>query len=325
MVLTELEVVTLAFAALTMVIYGLWWNKPLDVQVSVPVQLKKGYSADPDRKQEEKKRETAPRSVAAVGEDDDGLQTSLLEAVEQSETPIAVNVNIVAHPQPSLLESKTPVALNVDVEAQHTSERSQSGSPEVVPDPAGSHPYDNPSLSLPQQFRVYLRAKREELGLIRSIVYVFTIRPGIMLFRRFKDMMVCTTLEGKRYRVPTFYAPTVDKQAEGLCFMLSFLVATAFGGIHCIAWSFEFPTHMFFSLLVYLMERSYRGGNWDGKKYSSALVEFLDNALTVIFFLSTVLYIAARGVLLILPLIGLRALPAGAYIDLNWTSYLPHV
>jgi len=39
---TELEVVTLAFATLTGVIYYFWWDKPLDVHCSIPVQLLEG-------------------------------------------------------------------------------------------------------------------------------------------------------------------------------------------------------------------------------------------------------------------------------------------
>ena len=37
---TELEVVTLAFAALNAVTYWLWWDEPLDVRCAVPVYLK---------------------------------------------------------------------------------------------------------------------------------------------------------------------------------------------------------------------------------------------------------------------------------------------
>jgi hypothetical protein len=40
---TELEVVTLAFATLTGVIYYFWWDKPLDVRCSIPVQLLEGH------------------------------------------------------------------------------------------------------------------------------------------------------------------------------------------------------------------------------------------------------------------------------------------
>jgi hypothetical protein len=37
--ITEMELVTLAFAALNGLIYFLWWNKPLDVRYAVPVML----------------------------------------------------------------------------------------------------------------------------------------------------------------------------------------------------------------------------------------------------------------------------------------------
>ena len=39
LVITELELVTLAFAALNGVMYFFWWNKPLDVRTTVPVYL----------------------------------------------------------------------------------------------------------------------------------------------------------------------------------------------------------------------------------------------------------------------------------------------
>src|ERR1700721_4731043 len=43
---TELELVTLAFAILNFVTYGLWWNKPLDVRCAVPVYKKQVGAAD---------------------------------------------------------------------------------------------------------------------------------------------------------------------------------------------------------------------------------------------------------------------------------------
>ena len=46
---TELEIVTLAFAILNFATYALWWNKPLDVQDAFPVC--KGLT--PDRGDEE--------------------------------------------------------------------------------------------------------------------------------------------------------------------------------------------------------------------------------------------------------------------------------
>ncbi|KAF8062469.1 hypothetical protein FPV67DRAFT_272628 [Lyophyllum atratum] len=42
LVITELEIVTLAFAALNGITYFFWWNKPLDVRCSIPVFLLPG-------------------------------------------------------------------------------------------------------------------------------------------------------------------------------------------------------------------------------------------------------------------------------------------
>ncbi|KAF8057002.1 hypothetical protein FPV67DRAFT_1728972 [Lyophyllum atratum] len=42
LVVTELEIVTVAFAALNGIMYFLWWNKPLDVRCSIPVSFLPG-------------------------------------------------------------------------------------------------------------------------------------------------------------------------------------------------------------------------------------------------------------------------------------------
>ncbi|PPQ85315.1 hypothetical protein CVT25_000366, partial [Psilocybe cyanescens] len=288
------------------------------VQVPVPVHLKEGRSAD------EKRKTTSP-SVVSVGEDDDSLQTSLLEAVERPETSISVNEDVVTHPQTSLLGSKTPVGLDVDVEAQDTFERSQSAPPKVMQDPF-SGPYYDSNLSIPQQFRVYLRAKREEYGPIRGVIYVFTIRPVMMFLKTFTNMLVCEDFNGEEYRVPTFYAP--ESMGTPVAVLVAILVATVFGGIHCIAWWFEFPTVIekwlwrvsavlvsSLPLAIFgppLLEHLLDETGWDWYVvyilYSSALKEFMGKVLLVI-----------------AVLLSLRALPAGAYIDLNWTAYLPHI
>jgi hypothetical protein len=45
----------------------------------------------------------------------------------------------------------------------------------------------------------------------------------------------------------------------------------------------------------------------------------------IIIFGMMFLYIIARIVLLVLPFVALRALPPGAYVQLNWVSFLPHI
>ena len=42
LITTEVELITVAFAALNGILYFLWWNKPLDVKCCVPVLLLHG-------------------------------------------------------------------------------------------------------------------------------------------------------------------------------------------------------------------------------------------------------------------------------------------
>ncbi|KAH9487385.1 hypothetical protein JR316_0001460 [Psilocybe cubensis] len=336
LVLTELEIVTLAFSAITIITYALWWSKPLDVQVSVPVHLKKGCSADPEPTEpEEEKGETKSTSVDAVSEAIDPVPSG--SEVVQLPGPPTQAVDTEVPLLASMPTAEIPASSDADVESQSDSLHSKLAT--QVPPPTFDRPYHDPSLSLLQQFRVYLKVKREEYGLIGCILYIVIYRPLAMFFGGFYDMLFCTTLEGRRYRVPTFYCPPIEDDSLGI--VLAIFVALVFGGIHCIAWSFHFPTDIekwawrvssvlvsgiplavsFLSVLT-----ASTSTKEDGKDvYSSSVIEWIDNITIVILVLSVLTYIAARGVLLVLPIIALRALPPGAYVDLNWTVYLPHI
>ena len=47
LIITEIELITLAIAALNGLLYFLWWNKPLDVKCCVPVLLLHGEDRKP--------------------------------------------------------------------------------------------------------------------------------------------------------------------------------------------------------------------------------------------------------------------------------------
>jgi hypothetical protein len=55
--LTELELVTLAFAAFNGVMYYLWWNKPLDVRRAFPIYLRKEIDASKQYRLSESKKQ----------------------------------------------------------------------------------------------------------------------------------------------------------------------------------------------------------------------------------------------------------------------------
>ena len=47
LIINEIELMTLAFAALNGILYFLWWNKPLDVKCCVPVKVLHGKDCKP--------------------------------------------------------------------------------------------------------------------------------------------------------------------------------------------------------------------------------------------------------------------------------------
>ena len=112
---------------------------------------------------------------------------------------------------------------------------------------------------------------------------------------------------------------------------LAMCVGIVFGAIHCIAWSFHFATLQerwvwricailvsglpILLVAVPFFYRIFR--DWFGHFYKI----FMRYTSIVIM----IFYIIARIALLVLPFVALRALPPGAYVQLNWISFLPHI
>ncbi|KAI4209397.1 MAG: hypothetical protein LQ351_007687 [Letrouitia transgressa] len=116
---------------------------------------------------------------------------------------------------------------------------------------------------------------------------------------------------------------TSVKEHEYQRLMILAAAGAAFGGFHCLAWNYPFPTLAervvwrtcatltailpILSSLV-LMYRSYK--KYDtGKKFHSFL---------------SLPYAAARLAIIGLAFGSVRALPASAYEKVNWTNYIPH-
>jgi hypothetical protein len=110
------------------------------------------------------------------------------------------------------------------------------------------------------------------------------------------------------------------------------LVGTVFGAIHCAAWNTDFPT---------------TAETWLWRSCSSIIVAIpvtvvlctvllgLTGAdessragkamLGIGFFMPIPIYVIARLILIILPLVGLRSLSTGALANVNWSVYIPHL
>ena len=130
----------------------------------------------------------------------------------------------------------------------------------------------------------------------------------------------------------------VHRQYSGflppLQFLGSFLVggasAITFGGIHCIAWSFAFPSHaerilwrvccivimgvpvflaVVFGLLMLFWKCS--------RPFRPVVREVVDSTRYV--------YILARVIMLTVALTGLRYLPPGVSETVSWSTFIPHI
>ena len=147
--------------------------------------------------------------------------------------------------------------------------------------------------------------------------------------------MYSETLADKSLRVPTFYSSHNDDDAHNNKPVVpAICVATLFGAIHCIPWSFHFatlqeqwvwrisailvvgvPISIFFWAWLTSISDNWHNTCWK-------LCEIFTGTIYIIMMF---LYIIARIILLVLPFVALRALPPGAYVQINWVSFLPHI
>jgi hypothetical protein len=128
-------------------------------------------------------------------------------------------------------------------------------------------------------------------------------------------------------RVPTFYAGEIDGESQSYfaLFIAEILIAMVFGGIHCIAWSFSFPTHVEQLL-------------WRASSIAIISTPILIPVMLplmfvfydyifgkLIIFFPPFIYVFSRLILLVLSFISLRSLPPNAFYTVHWTNFIPHV
>ncbi|TFK31146.1 hypothetical protein BDQ12DRAFT_566334, partial [Crucibulum laeve] len=121
-------------------------------------------------------------------------------------------------------------------------------------------------------------------------------------------------------RVPEFYAyhyQTDDHYLTRLTRIIPSAAAIVFGGIHCIAWSFHFPSDT--DQLLWRASACIITG-------TSVLVTVIatGNEPAVQDCAALVMYAPARISLLVVALRCLGDLPDGAYQTVQWTRFLPH-
>ncbi|KAH9952758.1 hypothetical protein BC827DRAFT_1349702 [Russula dissimulans] len=131
-------------------------------------------------------------------------------------------------------------------------------------------------------------------------------------------------------RVSTFSPRGWENDLYALLLVIA--IASAFGGIHCIGWSFAFPSSIdrtlwriasvsITSIPIALLLPIILANLIRDRLEDSDAAGFI-----VLFFLGLqlFLYVLSRLVLLILTFVCLRSLPPAAYHVVHWTSFIPH-
>ena len=132
-------------------------------------------------------------------------------------------------------------------------------------------------------------------------------------------------------RVPRFWASSTADNT-GIADIIVLGVGVCFGAIHCIAWSFPFPTHA--ELLMWRISSvaitavpvyiplTIGLGIWlENMDFENAAG--IIGVLSV--FLAGLLNVIARAVTLVLSFTSLRDLPPRAFDTVHWTTFIPHV
>jgi hypothetical protein len=253
--ITNLEILTNAFAVLNFVTYFLWWNKPQRVRFPIVID-----ASETEEASELTQEESSPEGV--------GTERSTLikpMAEQPKEQP------------------KEPGILKAIGE-------------EIKEDWKDMQDVFN-NIHIPQWF------------IIRAFIY-----PFLTIF-----MQIWYLASGEVH-----YQTGPHKKQVGIFFVV-ISITVVFGGIHCIPWAFQFPSHeeqilwRVCALLVtcipigmFLVAGLFMLMEMEDMGFLSILVP-------------SALYIVARMILIVLALMELRTLPSSAYQTVEWTTLIPHI
>ncbi|KAF8802854.1 hypothetical protein BYT27DRAFT_7172357 [Phlegmacium glaucopus] len=339
LILTELELVTLAFSVLNAILYFLWWNKPLGVSRPVPIHLCRPTSSNiavPSSNPET----GMPATDLEYGETDQDISSLTPNYSPKLEPlvfayPVSTDSSLLHHPTTS---DTTQLSPN-QVAGMPTTGLEYGGTPDQ-----DKHGQNNGfAISIPFQcnpsafarFRAYICEELEDKGLFALIV-IFIKKP----FQIVWFPVVCLFFDNRHYShpgslsIPTFYAPPSSREGRARSIGTGFGIL--FSGIHGIAWSFRFQS----AAEQYIWRISavnitvlpiIQGGPRIAKIAQGSIIfavsYYCHTCHTLIPYIVYYLavYWLSRVALLILPLLALRSLPPEALLELKWTAFIPHI
>lgn len=147
------------------------------------------------------------------------------------------------------------------------------------------------------------------------------------------------SITDSQMQVHPFYAMnTTDKESNGILGVVA-SIGILFGCIHCAGWNFVFPTHteasiwqaasLIVTVVPFLMIIPVACQNVYFETETFCLERFFDDVKNVLvnfgIYFGLPIYILARLVLLSEAMMALRNLSSGALLEVEWTSFLPHI
>ena len=343
--ITELEVVTLGFAILNFATYWLWWNKPLDVQDPFPVRNR------PISNQGGKDVDEAKKVWVKEAESDDEsngwtMFKLVVESVWNAIWKVIVPIDCLIRKVPGSVKSsmeKVPGAIKSDIEIVCKVPRAIKIAIKFI--------YKTPGTTW--------RAVRDAIDRSPSDLWNATLTiVGIALLIPFAPVLgLVGTLFNmglgedhtewefeSSQRVGTFYSGKLKRGEYACAVFVAGLFAMIFGAVHCIAWSFEFPTPTeqllwrISSLAITCVPALLLVMDWLGFGLLTSMVAVLRDTsgpsllkllsrlvLIVVYISLSILYILGRVALLFMAFVSLTSLPPDAYRTVNWTNFIPHI
>ncbi|KAF7370052.1 hypothetical protein MSAN_00635200 [Mycena sanguinolenta] len=140
--------------------------------------------------------------------------------------------------------------------------------------------------------------------------------------------------------MPSFWSLPLSESHQIGVFGITTFVGTVFGAIHCTAWNTIFPSAVEMWIwrssssaiaaipglisLGPLLAMVYNMSD-PNSFYATKLGSVVATTSKIMTRVGIPIYVAARLILIILPLADLRSLPASALVDVNWSMCIPHI
>ncbi|PPQ83650.1 hypothetical protein CVT25_006256 [Psilocybe cyanescens] len=403
LVITELELVTVAFAFLNVLMYFLWWNKPLDssfiVRVPIcndliPIRLPPlgGHNNDfttitslytrqfITQSSVHPQNHTPRRSDASVdmheaGPSLDGLNLYSISQ-DRSSNASVIHQNHVSKKSDASADKGTADSSLDDLDPHSTPQDRSSNKDRVTEQfkREGSHhsvdnhdsetgrssmigyepsidlghgrcssPNDASPAAVGNQPAVHIRKSRTTFRFPR-LCRLWYLLYGLARY-------IIRRIDHMNRGVRTFYAFASPSQTKIIPKLFQIVtiacIGAVFGAIHCAGWNFMFPSRaemliwrissafifaypsivgLIVLIIIGCFKALYRfpGDSLRNKKLRSMTIA-IDSFIVDNLFKCLPIYLLVRIMLLVEAFIALRDLPQGAFVQVQWTRFLPHI